>query len=72
MAITELTPAGTVNVWSLPVEENVHVTLEPDREQFDGNAVAELAGAAAHSANNPTVAASSTASLRDRRKRYAE
>jgi hypothetical protein len=51
---TELTPAGTGNVCSLPVEENVHITVEPDCEQFDGNAAAaEPAGATAHNPNDP-------------------
>ena|SRR3984885_9343213 len=56
-ALTELTPAGTANVCSLPVDENVHVTVFADCTQPGGNATADVANADTYTASAPTVAA---------------
>jgi hypothetical protein len=55
MIPTALMPAGTVNFCSLPVKENMHVTVEPDGEQFAGSATAEPASASADDADNPAA-----------------
>jgi hypothetical protein len=47
---------GTSDDCSEPVELNVHVTVSPDCEQFDGNAAAEPANATAHNPNKPESA----------------
>jgi hypothetical protein len=47
---------GTARV-ALPGAQNVDLTVIPDCKQRDGNAAAEPATVAAHSPNNPTVAA---------------
>ena len=51
---------GTVQVWAPPVNPNVHVTVLPDAEQFDGRApAADPASARVHSAENPAATANS-------------
>jgi hypothetical protein len=69
VTVSELTPAGTINVCSLPVDKNVHVTVEPDGEQFDGNATAEPAGATAHKPDNPAATKNTATRRRPRRDR---
>jgi hypothetical protein len=56
LTLTALTPAGTANVCSSPVNENEQVTALPDCTQPDGNAAdAEPASATAHNPNKPSV-----------------
>jgi hypothetical protein len=50
-----------VNFCSLPVKENMHLTVEPDCEQFEGRASAEPAGASAHNAYNPDATVNTNA-----------
>jgi hypothetical protein len=49
-----------VNVCSLPVEENVHVTEPLEGTQFDGSAGAAPASAAPHTPNTTSAHADTT------------
>jgi hypothetical protein len=61
-----LTPDGTVKFWEEPVFVNVHVTVVPDSEQFDGNADDGVAGPTTQSPATSSPAAP-TAGHRPRR-----
>src|SRR5262245_37209337 len=52
---TLLTPAGTANVPSAPIEEYVQVTVAPDWLQLDGSAAAEPANTTPESPSRPAV-----------------